>query len=79
MIENDNLAPLLYIQSDCNTASNRDSYILELMKYIRIDSYGSCINNARLNERYIYRYISCDNKKGISPFNCANNINLYPG
>ncbi|XP_047367397.1 alpha-(1,3)-fucosyltransferase 10 [Vespa velutina] len=57
LIENEKLAPLLYIQSDCNTASNRDSYILELMKYIKIDSYGSCINNARLNERLKSNYL----------------------
>lgn len=48
-----NLAPVLYIQSDCDTASNRDRYVLELMKYIRIDSYGMCLNNAQLDDRYI--------------------------
>lgn len=48
----ENLAPILYIQSDCDTASDRDHYILELMKYIRIDSYGKCVNNIQLNERY---------------------------
>lgn len=47
-----NLAPLLYIQSDCDTASNRDIYVAELMKYIRIDSYGACLNNAQLEKRY---------------------------
>lgn len=46
-----NLAPLLYIQSDCDTASNRDIYVAELMKYIRIDSYGACLNNAQLEKR----------------------------
>lgn len=46
-----NLAPLLYIQSNCDTASNRDSYVAELMKYIHIDSYGTCLNNAQLNKR----------------------------
>ncbi|XP_015186442.1 PREDICTED: alpha-(1,3)-fucosyltransferase 10 [Polistes dominula] len=57
LIETENLAPLLYIQSDCNTATNRDSYILELMKYIKIDSYGLCINNARLDERLKSNYL----------------------
>jgi len=51
-----NIAPVLYIQSDCDTASNRDRYVLELMKHIRIDSYGTCLNNAQLNERYIILY-----------------------
>jgi len=48
------LAPVLYIQSDCDTASDRDRYVLELMKHIRIDSYGACVNNAQLDDRYIY-------------------------
>jgi len=47
------IAPVLYIQSDCDTASNRDRYVSELMNHIRIDSYGACINNAQLNEKYI--------------------------
>lgn len=46
-----NLAPVLYIQSDCDTASERDYYVLELMKHIRVDSYGACINNAQLDDR----------------------------
>lgn len=54
MIHAKNYAPVLYIQSDCDTASDRDRYVLELMKYIRIDSYGTCINNARLEDRYTY-------------------------
>lgn len=54
LIHAKNYAPILYIQSDCDTASDRDRYVLELMKYIRIDSYGTCINNARLEDRYTY-------------------------
>lgn len=50
----ENLAPVLYIQSDCDTASDRDSYVSELMKHIRIDSYGACVNNAQLDNRYIF-------------------------
>lgn len=49
----ENLAPVLYIQSDCDTASDRDRYVLELMKHIRIDSYGACVNNVQLDDRYI--------------------------
>lgn len=51
-----NYAPILYIQSDCDTASDRDRYVLELMKHIRIDSYGTCVNNVRLDDRYIYYF-----------------------
>lgn len=41
----ENLAPVLYVQSICNTLSGRDQYVTELMKYIRVDSYGKCLNN----------------------------------
>lgn len=53
----EDLAPVLYIQSDCDTASDRDRYVLELMKHIRIDSYGACVNNAQLDDRYVYLII----------------------
>ncbi|KAG5328709.1 FUCTB fucosyltransferase, partial [Acromyrmex charruanus] len=52
-----NLAPVLYIQSDCDTASDRDSYVSELMKHIRIDSYGACVNNAQLDNRLKNNYL----------------------
>lgn len=45
------LSPVVYVQSDCNTPSERDSYIQELMKYIKIDSYGKCLHNKDLSER----------------------------
>jgi alpha-1,3-fucosyltransferase 10 len=48
----DDLAPIIYIQSDCNTPSDRDIYIKELMKFIRIDSYGSCLHNRDLPAKY---------------------------
>lgn len=41
----ENLAPVLFIQSICDTLSGRNDYVAELMKYIRIDSYGKCLNN----------------------------------
>ncbi|EGI66990.1 Alpha-(1,3)-fucosyltransferase B [Acromyrmex echinatior] len=53
----ENLAPVLYIQSDCDTASDRDSYVSELMKHIRIDSYGACVNNAQLDNRLKNNYL----------------------
>ncbi|KYM76750.1 Alpha-(1,3)-fucosyltransferase B [Atta colombica] len=53
----ENLAPVLYIQSDCDTASDRDSYVSELMKHIRIDSYGTCMNNAQLDNRLKNNYL----------------------
>lgn len=42
---NENLAPVLYIQSICSTLSGRDHYVEELMKYIAVDSYGKCLKN----------------------------------
>lgn len=42
---NKGLAPVLYIQSHCDVASDRDRYVQKLMKYIKVDSYGKCSNN----------------------------------
>ncbi|XP_069124967.1 alpha-(1,3)-fucosyltransferase 11-like [Argopecten irradians] len=42
------LAPVLYAQSHASVPSDRDSYVEELMKYIRVDSYGTCLHNKDL-------------------------------
>jgi hypothetical protein len=42
------LAPIAYIQSDCVCPSDRDVYVAELMKHIRVDSYGKCLHNKDL-------------------------------
>lgn len=42
------LAPIAYIQSDCVCPSDRDVYVAELMKHIRVDSYGRCLHNKDL-------------------------------
>ncbi|XP_074084408.1 GDP-fucose protein O-fucosyltransferase 3-like [Macrotis lagotis] len=42
------LAPLVYVQSDCDPPSDRDSYVRELMSHIRVDSYGECLRNREL-------------------------------
>lgn len=52
------IAPILYIQSNCPTFSNRDAYIEELGKYVNIDSYGSCLNNRTLSENLSKDYFS---------------------
>ncbi|KAK4303391.1 hypothetical protein Pmani_024587 [Petrolisthes manimaculis] len=46
----DNLAPVVYVSSNCDTPSERDDYVLQLSRYIRVDSYGECLNNRRLPE-----------------------------
>ncbi|XP_046667294.1 alpha-(1,3)-fucosyltransferase 10 isoform X2 [Homalodisca vitripennis] len=42
------LAPVIYLQTDCSTTNNRDSYVAELAKYINVDSYGECLHNKDL-------------------------------
>lgn len=42
------LAPLVYVQSDCNPPSDRDSYVRELMCHIEVDAYGECLHNRDL-------------------------------
>ena len=44
----ESLAPVLYLHSDCQVPTYRDFYTYELMKYISVDSYGSCLNNKKL-------------------------------
>ncbi|VEN64754.1 unnamed protein product, partial [Callosobruchus maculatus] len=36
---------VLYVQSDCDTPIDRDKIVKELGKYVKIDSYGACLNN----------------------------------
>lgn len=45
------LAPLVYVQSDCDPPSDRDSYVRELMTYIEVDSYGECLRNRDLPQQ----------------------------
>jgi len=47
------LGLVVYIQSDCNPPSDRDSYVEELMKYVRVDSYGRCLHNRDLPEHLL--------------------------
>ncbi|XP_051973844.1 alpha-(1,3)-fucosyltransferase 10 [Xyrauchen texanus] len=42
------LAPVVYVQSDCDPPSDRDVYVQELMKHIQVDSYGECLHNKEL-------------------------------
>ncbi|XP_078576986.1 GDP-fucose protein O-fucosyltransferase 4-like [Branchiostoma floridae x Branchiostoma japonicum] len=47
------LAPVAYIQSHCGVASDRDSYVQELMKHIKVDSLGKCLHNKDLPEELV--------------------------
>uniref|UniRef100_UPI00398F8279 alpha-(1,3)-fucosyltransferase 11 n=1 Tax=Pristiophorus japonicus TaxID=55135 RepID=UPI00398F8279 len=47
-------AAVLYLQSHCPVAADRDRYVRRLMEYIQIDSYGQCLNNKELpNDRLV--------------------------
>ncbi|XP_048419307.1 alpha-(1,3)-fucosyltransferase 11 isoform X2 [Stegostoma tigrinum] len=41
-------APVLYLQSHCPVASDRDRYVRQLMEHLQIDSYGQCLQNKNL-------------------------------
>lgn len=41
---------MVYVQRDCYTPSDRERYMAELMKHIKIDSYGPCLNNKKMPE-----------------------------
>lgn len=49
------LSPIMYLQSDCETSTQRDLYIKELMKYQSIDSYGKCLNNKNMPQKLLRR------------------------
>lgn len=44
----DGFAPVLYLQSHCNVASDRDNYVRQLMNFIDVDSHGVCLHNKHL-------------------------------
>lgn len=50
MRRTENLAPVLYVQSDCGAPSDRDEYVKILQQYIPVDSYGRCLHNKDLPE-----------------------------
>ena len=37
-----------YVQSDCNTPSDRDNFVQMLQKHLHVDSYGACEHNKEL-------------------------------
>ena len=41
---------VMYLQFDCGPLSDRDSYVKELMKHVKVDSYGQCLHNRDLPE-----------------------------
>lgn len=47
----ESIAPVVYIQSSCDTLIDRDEYVVNLGQYLRVDSFGKCLNNAHLPEK----------------------------
>lgn len=45
------LAAAVYVHSDCDPPSDRDAYVTELMKYMKIDAYGQCLHNKELPQK----------------------------
>lgn len=42
------ISPILFIQSNCDTLTERDLYVTQLMMFQPVDSYGGCLNNRTL-------------------------------
>lgn len=52
------ISPIIYLQSDCETSTERDAYVKELMKYISVDSYGACLKNKELPQQFTEDYLN---------------------
>lgn len=52
------ISPILFIQSNCDTLTERDVYVAKLMMFKPIDSYGDCLNNKVLPMELKYDYRS---------------------
>ncbi|KAH8274149.1 hypothetical protein KR044_012509 [Drosophila immigrans] len=55
---NRNLASVVFLQTDCNTMSGREDYVRELMKHMKVDSYGGCLHNRDLPESLQKDYLN---------------------
>ncbi|XP_068631632.1 alpha-(1,3)-fucosyltransferase 10 [Battus philenor] len=52
------ISPVIYMQTDCETSTERDAYVKELMKFVNIDSYGGCLNNKVMPTKFIEDYLN---------------------
>ncbi|CAG9786014.1 unnamed protein product [Diatraea saccharalis] len=62
------ISSIIYLQSDCETSTERDTYVKELMKYIQIDSYGACLNNKKLPKQFSEDYLNNLNEDNFLKF-----------
>ncbi|XP_061196588.1 alpha-(1,3)-fucosyltransferase 11-like [Saccostrea echinata] len=56
-------APVLYVQSHSDVASDRDAYVEQLMRYVKIDSFGKCLHNKDLPESMREAVISYEDEQ----------------
>ncbi len=54
LIREENLALVSYVQSDCNTPSDRDHFVQMLQRHIKVDSFGACEHNKDLPRQYVF-------------------------
>lgn len=52
------ISPVIYLQSDCETSTERDVYVEQLMKFINIDSYGECLKNKVMPKKFQEDYLN---------------------
>ncbi|XP_026752744.2 alpha-(1,3)-fucosyltransferase 10 [Galleria mellonella] len=52
------IGPIMYLQTDCETSTERDKYVKELMKFIQVDSYGACLNNKVIPQKFKHDYLN---------------------
>jgi alpha-1,3-fucosyltransferase 10 len=78
------LSPIAYVQSSCNAPSERDLYVEELQKFIKIDSYGRCLNNKplpiQLSELFIqvfFQTLNCECFSLEDPADGMNNKDFF--
>ncbi|XP_058819097.1 alpha-(1,3)-fucosyltransferase 10 [Topomyia yanbarensis] len=62
------LAPVLYIESHCETLTGRELYVTELGKYISIDSYGTCLKNKSFPNEITNNYKNTNDIKNFYDF-----------
>ncbi|CAG4937051.1 unnamed protein product [Parnassius apollo] len=53
-----NISPVMYLQTDCETSTERDAYVKELMKLTNVDSYGVCLNNKEMPSQFTEDYLN---------------------
>lgn len=52
------ISPIMYLQTNCDTPTERDEYVKKLMELISIDSYGACLNNKILPDQFKENFLN---------------------